>query len=308
MLTIQDRIKPSFGGHEKFAFRDGWLKKGVDAVCEDPLIFSSDDALVVLGVGKNMVRSIRHWCLATNLFVEGEGRKSPLSLTPMGNQLMTDNAWDPFLEDTASLWLLHWQLVSNTTRSFVWHLVFNHFYEAEFSKQSLAAFIQTQLERYSVSTTSRMIEREVDCFLRTYTVSVNTSRSAEERLDCPLSELDLIRAVPQDNVYRLNTGPKATLPVEVFGYGLLTYLRSVAQHRRTVVVDECTYRPGSPGQIFRLDENSVIEYVESLSVLTKGKLQLQESVGIQQIYIDIDVDQPALFERIADSLLESYYA
>jgi hypothetical protein len=307
MLTT-NRIKPSFGGHEKFAFRDGWLKKGVDAVYQDSLIFSSDDALVVLGVGKNMVRSIRHWCLATYLLEEGEGRKSPLSLTQMGNQLMTDTGWDPFIEDTATLWLLHWQLVSNTNRSFVWHLVFNYFYEAEFSKQSLAAFIQIQLERHNVSTTPQMIEREIDCFLRTYTVSANSSRSAEERLDCPLSELNLIQAIPQDNVYRFNTGPRVTLPVQVFGYGLLIYLRSIAQHRRTVAVDECTYRPGSPGQIFRLDENSVIEYLEMLSVQTEGKLQLQESVGIQQIYIDIDVDNPALFEQMADSLLESYYA
>jgi hypothetical protein len=45
--------KPKFGGHEKFVFRYGWLKKGFDAVIEDPLIFSKDDALITLGVGKN---------------------------------------------------------------------------------------------------------------------------------------------------------------------------------------------------------------------------------------------------------------
>jgi hypothetical protein len=71
-----ENTKPTFGGHEKFVFRHGWLKKGVDAVHQDAAIFSRDQALVTLGVGKNMVRSIRHWCLATNLVeaVPGSGR------------------------------------------------------------------------------------------------------------------------------------------------------------------------------------------------------------------------------------------
>ena len=62
--------KPTFGGHEKFVCRDGWLKKGVDAVTLNPDVFSTDQGLVDLGVGKNMVRSIRHWCLATSLCSE----------------------------------------------------------------------------------------------------------------------------------------------------------------------------------------------------------------------------------------------
>ena len=57
----------SFSGHETFPFRYPWLKKGVDAVSDDPEVFLREDAIVTLGVGKNMVRSIRHWCLATGL-------------------------------------------------------------------------------------------------------------------------------------------------------------------------------------------------------------------------------------------------
>src|SRR6185295_6636724 len=56
-----------FGGHETFPFRYGWLKKGVDAVSRQNTFFSSDRAMIGLGVGKNMVKSIKHWCLATNL-------------------------------------------------------------------------------------------------------------------------------------------------------------------------------------------------------------------------------------------------
>jgi len=62
-----------FAGHETFAFRYGWLKKAVEAVRRNRQALSGDQAVVDLGVGKNMVQSIRHWGLATQVLQEGEG-------------------------------------------------------------------------------------------------------------------------------------------------------------------------------------------------------------------------------------------
>jgi len=308
MDSLHLHTKPSFGGHEKFVFRDGWLKKGVDAVGQNPLIFSDNDALVILGVGKNMVRSIRHWCLATGLVEEAESkeRKRELSVTDLGTHLMTDTGWDPFFEDSATLWLLHWQLVSNPRRSLIWHLIFSHFYEGECTKKSLAAFAQKHLERADISTTDGMIAREIDCFLSTYTPSVRGNRIAEDTLDCPLTDLDLIRFIPQDGIYRFNVGPKPGLPTAIFGYGLFHFLMDIAKNRRTVAVDECIYQAGSPGQLFRLDENSVIEHLEALSELMEGEIRLQETAGLRQIYIGAETG--GFFDRIAQHLLEDYYA
>ena len=47
-------------------------KRGVDATHERQDIFLQDDALVTLGVGKNMVRSIRHWGLVTGILEESK--------------------------------------------------------------------------------------------------------------------------------------------------------------------------------------------------------------------------------------------
>src|SRR5262245_61380840 len=67
-------VNPSFAGHQTFAMRSGWLKKGIDALSDEQLgghnTFSRDDALVTLGVGKNMVQSIRHWLLVTGMATE----------------------------------------------------------------------------------------------------------------------------------------------------------------------------------------------------------------------------------------------
>jgi len=308
MSNLQLTTKPSFGGHEKFVFRDGWLKKGVDAVSQHRLLFSDDNALVILGVGKNMVRSIRHWCLATGLVTEADDkeRKKEIRVTDLGNRIIADTGWDPFCENSATLWLLHWQLASDRSRSLVWHLLFSYFYEGEFTKKSLAAFVQKHLERAGIATTTGMIDREIDCFLRTYSPSIRSNRISEDALDCPLTELDLIRFVPQDNLYRFNIGPKTNLPTHIFGYGLLRFLMDIASYRRSVAVDECIYQPGSPGQIFRLDENSVIEYLEALSDLIGGDIRLQETAGLRQIYINTGADD--FFDRSAQQLLEDYYA
>ena len=77
-------IQHSFSGHETFPFRFPWLKKGFDAVRADAGVFSRDDAITTLGVGKNMVRSIRHWCLTAGILQEIRGAGAALEPTELG--------------------------------------------------------------------------------------------------------------------------------------------------------------------------------------------------------------------------------
>ena len=309
MLLKKGNTRPIFGGHEKFVFRHGWLKKGVDGVKENPLIFTNDEALVMLGVGKNMVRSIRHWCLATGLVEEmdGVGLARPLQATQLAVKLLDNHGWDPYLEDIGSLWLLHWKLSTNLTRGFVWHLLFSKFLETEFTKRQLANYLGSQFEHNDVHTTPGTIDREIDACLRTYVPAVRTKLGAiaEETLDCPLAELDIIWFIPSDNIYRFNIGPKISLPLGVFGYALLSFLSSTAENRRTVAIDECLYQEGSPGQIFKLDENSIVEYLESLEEATQGKIRLEETAGLRQIYLDQSIGEN--YKDQAFELLKGHY-
>lgn len=288
-LNFQKEIlRPPFGGHEKFAFRQGWLKKGLDAVCRDPLIFSREDAFVILGVGKNMAASIRYWCLALGLLQESstdKGRGREAQLTRLGRSLLADGGWDPYLEDIGSLWLLHWQLASNQERGLVWYLTFSRYFDVEFRKTTLIEFLKKQLIHMSIETTEGMIEREVDICLRTYIPSQKKGSNDEESLDCPLVDLNLLRSSPGEAVYRFDIGEKRSLPAAVFGYALCAFLNEKSTYRSTATVDECVYTPGSPGQIFKLDENSVMGYLEKLDTLTGGALRLQETSGLRQVYL-----------------------
>ena len=142
-LTTSDKINASFSGHETFPFRYTWLKKGVDAVRrlkESPTIFADDDATITLGVGKNMVRSIHHWCQVTIGLIKGDGvgpnRRRLFVPTKFGNRIFADDGFDPYLEDVATLWLIHWQLATNANRATTWFWAFSIFGQNEFRKDT----------------------------------------------------------------------------------------------------------------------------------------------------------------------------
>lgn len=282
--TIPTLMRPPFGGHEKFTFRHGWIKKGLDAIVKDPLIFSREDAFVTLGVGKNMATSIRYWGLALGLFQPSKDHPRAIEPSVIGKALLADGGWDPYIEDIGSLWLLHWQLASNQEHGLVWHLAFSHYYDVEFRKPTLIEFLKLQLIQRGVNTTEGMIEREFDVFIRTYVPAQSQKGNNEEVMNCPLVDLNLIRLMPSDSVYRFDIGSKPSLPTAVFGYALLGFIDKKIARQRTVTLDECIYSPGSPGQIFKLDENSIISYLEDLEMLTGGALSLQETAGLRQIY------------------------
>lgn len=308
MNSLEENIRPTFGGHEKFVFRHGWLKKGVDAAKREPLVFTKDEALAELGVGKNMVRSIRHWCLATGMLqeIDGIGLARPLQPTEMAEKLLVGKGWDPYLEDVGSLWLLHWQLTTRLARGFVWHLLFSIYLETEFTRPSMQKFVKNQLEQRGIKTTDGTIEREIEFCLRTY-IPAKTKLGviSEETLDCPLAELDIVRFLPDDGVYRFNVGPKVSLPLGIFGYALLMFFSRTVENRRTIAIDEIIYQPGSPGQVFKLDENTVVEYLESLENFSNGSIRMQETAGLTQVYLSDALGRD--FQGQAMELLRRHY-
>ena len=223
-------VKYKFAGHQTFAFRYGWLEKGVKGACNNPSIFSDKgQAMVHLGVGKNMVQTILHWCQVTRLLKTSiEGRKSVVMPTSLAISLLIENPWDEFLEDDGSLWLIHWCLTTNPAYRTTWHLLLSLFHRPDFTKKELVDFIMGHVSRNGVKVAASVISRDVDCFLRTYLPAQSKAKKTdnlypEETFDCPLIELDLIQVSGDGEFYRFAIGPKPSLPLGVFGYALLQY-------------------------------------------------------------------------------------
>ncbi|MEQ9323610.1 MAG: DUF4007 family protein [Polyangiaceae bacterium] len=280
----------SFAGHETFPFRYTWLRKAVLLTAEDSGLFRQDDAMVRLGVGKNMVRSIRHWGLATKIIHEDpavhDNRGRALVPTELGRNLFGPEGWDEYLEDPATLWLLHWQLASTPTPSTTWFWTFNHAPQLQFLKTELITWMGRLVEQQGWSRVANSsLKRDIDCFIRTY-VPVRPTRSVplEDTLDCPLVELGLMREQGKHN-YQVMRGHQPSLPDHIFAYALVSYLMNLEVQTKTVPLDDVAFKPGSPGRVFCLSEPALLERVERLDAVTDGTLVYDETAGLRQLFV-----------------------
>jgi hypothetical protein len=280
-------VQHSFSGHETFPFRYPWLKKGFDAVRGDGDVFLRDDAITTLGVGKNMVRSIRHWCLTAGMVEENSGDEGgALRGSDLGKLLLADDGLDPYLEDPATLWLLHWQIASNRARATTWFWTFSHFHEPEFTRELLtsALFQWTQtLSGKKVAFSS--VKRDVEVFLRTYVASrQQRGNVAEDSLDCPLVELDLLTQPGGGQAYRFRRGFQHSLPDGILLYAVLRFWDAFAPAAKTLALHDLVRQPGSPGRLFEIDESSLVERLEGIERQTEGGLSYDETAGLRQLY------------------------
>jgi len=163
---------------------------------------------------------------------------------------------------------------------------------------------QASLENLKVTT--KVLESELDCILRTYiSIRPKSGRHYEESYDSPLIDLDLVRAAGDDSrIYHFNIGPKPTLPIEVVCYALIRYISTHGQNRQTFSVEECRLGVDSPGQIFKIDENSMIDYMEQLPDITDGRIGLQEAGGVNQLTWDLSKVEA---ESLSLKVMASYY-
>ena len=299
-MNVAERA--SFSGHETFPFRYTWLKKAVDAVADDGCAFYDEDAVVRLGVGKNMVASIRHWGVVTGM-LEGApgrcgGRVRQLQATDLGRNLFRDGGWDPFLEDPGTLWLLHWQIASRPAGATTWWWVFNQFPGTIFTRGELLDALQTLgSQRGWTRLTAATLKRDVDVFLRTYAPQGRRNTVLEDTLDCPLAELGIIRASRRDQTYALVRGDHETLPDEVFAWALAEHLARRASGVQTVTLEELSFGDGAPGRVFCLDEPGLLGRLDRIEALTEGGVVFDETAGLKQVYVHRAPDPTTLLHR-----------
>lgn len=278
----------TFSGHESFPLRFTWLTKAVRG-CEPPKhrdLFARDDGMVRLGVGKNMVRSIRFWGLSTAVLAEDEpvGRQSRHCPTRLGAFLFGERGKDPFMEDPATVWLLHWQLATNR-RLGTWHWLFNELRAAEFRKPEIVRELLTRANRNGSKTVAvDTIERDLDCLLRTYVPSDPDKRlSREELLDCPLTELGLIRRAGDRDTFAFVRAAHDSLPSSVFLFALLSFWDIAAPKSNSLRFDQIAFAAGSPGTVFKFTENALIDRLHRISTDSDGAIRFDETSGLRQV-------------------------
>lgn len=273
----EKNYKPRFSGHETFPFRYLWISKLLlsikDHGHEKLNKMSLIDLMVTWGVGANMTKSIKYWGTALNII------NHKYELTEFGSLLLTH---DPYLEDQQTLWLLHWKISSNPEFT-TWFYIFNYLQITKINKTDLANELITLWPKSSKNT----IERDVDVFMRMYTLSMNKKgQMSEDSLECPLSELNIIRPTPQKGSYEIQRGAKSSLTANVFKYALAEFCKFRSSSTNLISFDNLLYSEASPAKIFCLPESAISEYLEKIENDKDQLFNFTDGVGgLKQIEI-----------------------
>ncbi len=280
-----------FRGHETFTIRKGWLNKGIKNVIAEPEVFVSkeNNPMDILGIGANMVKSLRYWLQATNLTAEPNSGKRYQTLTEIGN-LIYEN--DPYFEEIGSLWLVHYSLATNFELATSWYIFFNEFEFSEFNEDDFYKKVRKFVMMIDPEKipASRTVNDDFKCIINTYFSRGrlnNISINPEDNISCPLNELGLVDYVTTSNglrVYRKTT-PSADSVPELIALAIIV---NFARGKKEIKISSIQKDVNSLGKVCVLDTIALSNILNRLE--TFGYIKVVRTAGLDVIQIITDMD------------------
>lgn len=301
--------KPRFSGHETFPCRYAWLPKAVLAIDKDPSRFADDkNAMVDLGLGKNMVRATRFWVQVSGMAAVENGA---FVVSELGRQLLGVNGHDPYLEDLRTLWMIHWQLSTHVEEPlFAWDFLLNRWSHPELTKSAALRAFRNEANRLERDRelSDVTLEQHFDTFLHSYVPTKSRKGELQEdNLDCPLVELSLLEPIGErradgstrhEIVYAFRREPKPEICPNLFLYAIEDFWTKHRKTELTLTFRDIAVAPGSPGQIFKLPEADIRERLERLNDDSDGVYEYRESTTMQQLSRKAPIGPRAILKLI----------
>ena len=289
--------KSTFGRHETFPLRYGWLTKAIQTVNKQGFtdIFKQPEAAMIeLGLGKNMVNALQYWLQVIGVMNFNEG---VAHITDFGEALLGKNG-DLFLEDEATIWIIHWRIASNPELATGFFWFFNHFSMPRFKSNdmlhSLVDFAGQELKKRSEST----LKSDVSTLLRMYSPTAGRN---DEHLDSPMSLLGLLSNEVSGGYLSQRT-VRPFLPAVALHFALQS--RFAEQSQQTPLPINSLLYGGdgypAPGAVFRLNEEGLMGALAKVMETYPNCYELRETAGLHQLYLS----NPPLK---ATDLLTTYY-
>lgn len=260
--------KYTFSGHESFTCKSLWLKKGYDFISNGH-DFNASDAVIQLGVGKNMVASIRYWM---RVF----GMTQNDLLLPIASYLFDiEDGKDPFMEDLGTLWLLHFLLVS-CKEATLYNWLFTRLQRERkvFDRQNAINFVHRLLVENDKQNlfNENTVKKDVGTLLQNYVMPQKAK--ALDDYSALLLDLDLIRT-DDGKTYTFNIEGKRQLPWQIFLYAVLK-LKGVDNTVSYDMLQEI-------GLMFCMNDLEVIEMCKLLEQKHSDDIRYSDTAGIRQL-------------------------
>ena len=225
-----------------------------------------------------MLSAMKHWALACGVIVDKSTTCSAVS--DFGSRVFSTDGLDPYSEHPSTIWLVHWRLAQRGSKATTIYWVFNRINAPYFSKQELQTQLSAACEKFDKSVSPSSLSKDIDANLRGYLSK--TDGKNEDIADPLFAELNLLSSESLGH-YTFNRGSKPTLNKAAFTYALLDFWEPTKGNSNTLALDDISYGDSSPGNIFKLDEDSIIELLMDVESLTNNKLKWSSTAGINQV-------------------------
>lgn len=280
-----------FGGHETFPLRDNWLFKGMQLLKTHGDIFANHrQAVALLGVGKNMVKAIRHWLLATEFALLTDNKLTP---TVIG-QLIAK--YDPYCDRLGSVWIIHYFLVCNKEYATTWYWFFNKFAVNEFTDESALQHLQIFCQTFDKKVNLTTLTKDLRVLLRMYTECDFHKNKTPEDIDiCPLTRISLLKK--SDDTFQFVNNEE--LPVEIFGYALVRFWQQWFPNLSQFSFEELLVRDFSPTRVFCLSADNTVQMLDKLTEQFPDQFNCYHTAGVFVVEFN--------YTMSAESLLQVYY-
>ena len=274
-----------FRAHETFFIRKGWLSKGMEHIVakEDLFVDKADNPMDVLGIGSNMVKSLRYWLQAVNLTSEPSSGKRVQTLTSFGKMVYNN---DRYIEEVGTLYLLQYKLASNKDNATSWYFFFIDFTLSEFTREDFVQAIQNYILMSEEGDNSaiRSLNDDFACIINTYLprYKSNPGRvSAENNIDCPFGELGLVDIANK----KLKTYKKTTPSPKTFDpWVILAVISDQANGRDEIGLNELLKGSGNIGRVFNLDAVTLLDVLHEVEKM--GAIKIIRTAGLDVIHIN----------------------
>lgn len=276
--------RPIFSGHESFACKSHWLKRGYDFVRGENN-FNDDDAVVRLGVGKNMVASIKFWLKAIGLLKDA-------GLVALANHLFDDdNGKDPYLEDIGTLWLLHFLLIQ-TDYATIYKTTFVDYHRQRniIEKSKLQNYIKHicfDETGYKNLYNDNTVKRDIGVMLHNYCAKNGGNVNIEDS-NSLFAPLNLI-CETEKNTYRFNYDTRSDVPSLIFLYALLVKFEG----RNSISFEDIT----ELALIFCLTNNDLLDIINYLCDLYPSEIVFSDVAGIKELQFRATLNSIDVLDR-----------
>lgn len=235
--------------------------------------FNSSEAVIELGVGKNMVTSIRFWLRAFGILGNDE-------ITWLGHYLFNESEGkDKYIEDIATLWLLHFNLVFSDEAT-----LYKMFFcgvqreRTHFERDQVLAYVKLRLVEAGKITlyNANTVKKDIGVLLQNYTLP--RKPQSNEEFSSLLIDLDLIRQSSEGKGYYFNVEGKREVTKAIFLYGMLKLKEKEGDN--TISFDTIQEKVGL---VFCMQDFETIDMLKQLASEYSQYFAYSDVAGIKQV-------------------------